>query len=709
MSVSSNRLAASASPYLLQHADNPVHWHEWGEAAFAEARERDVPVFLSVGYSTCHWCHVMAHESFENEDVARLMNDAFVSVKVDREERPDIDSVYMTVCQMLTGSGGWPLTIVMTPDRRPFFAATYLPRHSRAGRMGMTELVPAIMEAWRQRRAEVEEGADTIVRHLEELTAGEEKAEAFPQGLFSIPSDDTAERSVAQTLLDGAYGSLLRRFDGENGGFGSAPKFPMAHNLLFLLRYHARTGSEQALSMTDFTLKAMRRGGVWDHVGRGIHRYSTDADWLLPHFEKMLYDQAIAAMACTEAWQVTGDVFHRRTAEEIFDYVLRDLTSPEGAFYSAEDADSEGEEGLFYTFTCDELREALGEEAARAEVLWNFRPEGNFAEEASGKKTGRNIPHITHDVQKKAQELGFFEQPALDHWFEEQRRKLFAYRSKRTRPHLDDKVLADWNGLMIAAMAKAGRAFGADDLTAAASRAAGFILANMRDQNGRLLHRWRSGKAGIEAHLDDAAFMAWGLTELYQATFEPEWLEAAAEITEDMTARFADSGGRLFLTPEGAGGLPVRPRDPYDGAMPSGTSAAMLVLLRLSRLLGRPEWEELALKIPQSLGKTLTEHPAGHAFLLTGVDFALGPSAEVTVAGAGGSEDNAMIRELARQFFPSVTVHRLISGRLNPSALLPHLREYVSDTEEARAYVCRRNACSEPVRSAAELLTLLKK
>ncbi len=493
-----NRLADSASPYLLQHRDNPVNWWPWSPAAFDAARSRDVPVFLSIGYSTCHWCHVMERESFEAPAVARLMNEAFINIKVDREERPDIDSVYMTVCQMLTGSGGWPLTIVMTPEGRPFFAGTYFPRESRFGRIGMLDLVPRIQEIWRERREDIAREALRLTGNLAATARADTRAE--------MPSVQTMSK---------AYHQLRSRFDVERGGFGSAPKFPSPHGLMFLLRYWQRTGETDALRMVEVTLQKMRMGGIFDQVGFGFHRYSTDAEWKLPHFEKMLYDQALHVIAYAEAYQATGKPLYQRVAREVITYVLRDLTGPEGGFHTAEDADSEGREGKFYVWHQHELEQVLDKDLFRfAAEAFSVREEGNFADEATGKLTGENVLYLTRTADEVR--------------LEEARARLLEIRQRRVRPGKDDKVLTDWNGLMIAALSVASRAFDDPRYAAAACRAANFVRDNLTLSGGRLLHRWRRGESGVSGMLDDYAFYVWGLLELYETTYAAEYLEQAS-------------------------------------------------------------------------------------------------------------------------------------------------------------------------------------
>ncbi len=504
-----NRLIHEKSPYLLQHAYNPVDWYPWGEEAFERARQLDRPVFLSIGYSTCHWCHVMEKESFEDLEVAASMNDTFVAIKVDREERPDIDHLYMTVCQMITGGGGWPLNLVLTPDKKPFFAGTYFPKYTRYGRIGMLDLSRRIKELWAHDRATIMGSAEKVLSALNQI----------PNEVSGDPLDET--------VLARAYRELEQRFDKRFGGFGTAPKFPTAHNILFLFRYWHRTRTRKALEMALETLKHMSLGGIHDHVGFGFHRYSTDEQWLVPHFEKMLYDQAMLAIAFVEAFQITHDEEYKRAAEKIFQYVLRDMTAPNGGFYSAEDADSEGEEGKFYTWSWDEIEQNLDpEEFQIVHRIFNITREGNYREEASGEITGRNILHVNGPIETTAHAMGL-PLETVQRVLEQARQKLFSIRSKRIRPHKDDKILTDWNGLMVAALAKAARACGNEQYSIAAARAADFILETMRAENGHLLHRYRDNQAAITSTIDDYAFFIWGLINLYEAVFDDKYLSAA--------------------------------------------------------------------------------------------------------------------------------------------------------------------------------------
>lgn len=603
-----NRLASEKSPYLLQHAENPVGWYPWGEEAFEKARKENKPIFLSIGYSTCHWCHVMEKESFEEPDVAQLMNETFVSIKVDREERPDLDGIYMAAAQMMAGMGGWPLNIILTPDRNPFYAATYIPRQSRFGAIGMLELIPRIREVWLTRRDEVLTSASQIVNALRQTVRGKRGD------------------GLGEDVLRAAYSQLRLLFDEKHGGFGNAPKFPSPHNLIFLLRYWRRTGDKVALDMVEKTLDAMRNGGIYDQIGFGFHRYSTDSRWLLPHFEKMLYDQAMLAMAYTEAFQVTGKKEYRETAQEIFAYVLRDMTSPEGGFYSGEDADSEGKEGKFYLWTEDEIRRILEKEEADLIIkVFNVEKEGNFIEQGAEVNTGENILHLKKSVVDLASELNISEEK-LRGRIEADRKKLFIAREKRIRPHRDDKILSDWNGLMIAAFAKGAKAFDKPEYANAAKGAADFILNSMSKPDGRLLHRYRDDEAAIPAFLDDYAFLIWGLLELYEATLDAVCLKAAVDMNNVLLDHFWDGEeGGFYFTPDDGEPLIVRKKEIYDGAVPSGNSVAMLNLFRLGRITTNPELEGKAREISRAFSKEVRQSPSSYSQLMIAVDFTAGP------------------------------------------------------------------------------------
>jgi len=689
-----NRLAQEKSPYLLQHAANPVDWHAWGDEAFQTALAEDKPIFLSVGYSTCHWCHVMERESFENEIVASYLNEHFVPVKVDREERPDVDHVYMTVCKALTGSGGWPLTVILTPDRRPFFAGTYFPPESRFGRPGLLELLHQIVSAWTDQRDRVVESAAKIVEAIRPEFAG-------------LPGERPGEE-----ILTTAFEHLLQRFDEEHAGFGAAPKFPTPHQLTFLLRYWARTGDGRAREMADRTLRAMRRGGIYDQVGFGFHRYSTDSEWLVPHFEKMLYDQALLLLAYVEGFQATRDPLFGSVAREIASYVLRDLTNPEGAFLSAEDADSEGEEGKFYVWTEAEIREVLGaEDAALFGRVFGIESKGNWVDHAAGRMPGTNIPHLWGDPAAVARE--FEAEPGdLARRLEAARTKLFEARARRTRPHKDDKVLTAWNGLMIASLARAAAALEEPRLAAAAERAAAFVEQRLVRSDGRLLARWRDGEAAHPAYLDDYAFLAWGMIELYEATFRTRHLARAIELASEMERLFRDPrDGGYFFTGEDGETLLARAKEVYDGAQPSGNSVAALVLLRLARMTGDGTYEARAESVLRAFGGSLARLPAAHTQLLSAFDFALGPTREIVISGAADADDTrALVSAVRARYLPrAVTMLRDASPEGEALArLAPFTARQAPVSGKAAAYVCENFACEAPVTERAALEALLR-
>jgi uncharacterized protein len=681
-----NRLSREKSPYLLQHAHNPVDWYPWGEEAFRTARRKGEPVFLSIGYSTCHWCHVMEKESFEDERVAALLNDGFIAIKVDREERPDIDKVYMEACAAMTGSGGWPLTILMTPEGKPFFAGTYLPKHSRGGMPGLVELLEQVREAWRKDPA-------AIARAGEEITAalrrGTEPGGGMPPG---------------GTTIRAGFEGLRRGFDPVHGGFGGAPKFPSPHALTFLLRYASTDGGGDALAMVKKTLDAMARGGIYDQIGFGFHRYSVDAGWQVPHFEKMLYDQAMLAIAYTEAYLATGDAAYERTARELFDYVLRDMTSPEGAFYSAEDADSEGEEGRFYVWTPGEVNGVLGEkDGAIACRYYGITGQGNF-------EGGRSVPHIGAPLGEFAR--GEKTDPGkLRGLLDRCRERLFAARGRRVRPHRDDKILSDWNGLMIAALAKGAAAFDEPRYAAAASRAADFILANLLRPDGSLLHRYRDKEAAVPAFLDDYAFLSWGLLELYEASFEARYLAEARALTGTMLRLFRDeSVGGFFFRPAGGGELILRSKEAMDGPYPSGNSIAVWNLMRLGRLTGDTVLEERAEEAVRAFARAVGAAPAAHAQFLSALHYARSPAREIVIAGEPGSEDTRrMLRTVRGRFLPGTMVVFHAGGKRGGEIekLVPYLAGMEMIDGKATAYPCTSGACALPVTETKELEALL--
>jgi uncharacterized protein YyaL (SSP411 family) len=686
-----NRLAHEKSPYLLQHAGNPVDWHPWGEEAFARARREDKPLFLSVGYSTCHWCHVMAHESFENAAVAALLNEAFVCIKVDREERPDIDGVYMKACQLMTGGGGWPLTIIMTPDLRPFFAATYIPKDNRWGRPGLTELIPRLQGIWKTRREEIEKAAAETLSHL-----SRDRME---------PGDIDAERLLAE-----AFTELQRQFDGAYGGFGDAPKFPMPHQVVFLLRHWQRTGVPEALVMAERTLHAIRRGGIFDQLGFGCHRYSTDRQWLVPHFEKMLYDQALLAIAFTEAFQATGEDAHARSVREILEYVLRDLRMPEGGFTTAEDADSEGEEGRFYLWRMEEIRRVLDpHDVPVAIAVFSLAEEGNFVDPIHPESRGENILHFSASISEIAEGLGLSEADLLRR-MEKMRLQLLAAREGRVRPQRDDKILTDWNGLMIAALARAARVLNEPRYLHAARQAIDFILARLRTADGRLLHRYCKGEAGVAGNLDDYAFFIWGLIESYEAGFDPADLREAIAHQEIVGLHFRDADGGCFATPDDGERLLLRMKEGQDGAIPSGNALTMMNLVRLGRMTGDHRKEEEAERISRAFAGSLTQFPSAHAQWMVALELLVTPSLEVVIAGRPGSEEKAkMLEVIRRRYLPHLSLLFRDEGEGSPeiSDMAPFTEGMRSLDGRTTAYLCANFSCRNPVTDPDELADLL--
>jgi len=687
-----NRLIHEKSPYLLQHAHNPVDWHPWSDAAFARAAADNTPIFLSIGYATCHWCHVMEKESFEDEEVARALNDTFVCIKVDREERPDIDAVYMAACHLLSRSGGWPLTVFMTPDKKPFFAATYIPKRSRFGRAGLIELCGQVKTLWAREPHKISATASGVTDALGKA--------------FEFAPDETP----GLRLLDRAYDDIAFSFDGRYGGFEPAPKFPTPHRLSFLLRCHDRTAEPRALEMVTRTLTAMRLGGIWDHVGFGLHRYSTDGQWLLPHFEKMLYDQALTAMACLEASQAAQMPQLARMAEEIFTYVRRDMRSSEGAFFSAEDADSEGVEGQFYVWTLEEFRQALGpEEAAFWEPVFNLKAEGNFQEEASGHRTGANILHLTRPFERWATDLGLTEERLRGRW-EGARDRLFGTRKLRIHPLKDDKILTDWNGLMIAALAQGARVVARKGYADDAAQAARFILETLRGSDGRLFHRYREGERAVPGQAADYAFLIFGLLHLYRSTFDVAWAEEAVGLQQVMIDELWDEAAGGFYSIDARNReLPVRPKEIYDGAIPSANSVALFNLLWLSRLTGDARWAERADRILRAFAGSVGRQPSAFTFFLCGLDFALRPGQDLVIAGESGSPDaQRLLADLNLRFAPN-QVAQLKSG--DNASQLARFAGYTDGLQlvqdKTAAHLCVGSACKESVTDMQGLIDRL--
>ncbi|PIQ83546.1 MAG: thioredoxin domain-containing protein [Candidatus Omnitrophica bacterium CG11_big_fil_rev_8_21_14_0_20_63_9] len=677
MALQTNRLAREKSPYLLQHAHNPVDWYPWGEEAFAKARQEQKPIFLSIGYSTCHWCHVMERESFEKPETAELLNRWFVSIKVDREEHPDVDHVYMQAVTALTGRGGWPLSVFLTPELKPFFGGTYFPPERRWQMASFREVLTAVAQAWEQKRQEVTASAEQLTTLLSQP-----------------PAETAATAPITEELLHMGFRQAEAMFDPVHGGFGDAPKFPRAHELAFLLRYWVRTRQAQALQMVTTTLDSMAQGGLYDHVGGGFHRYATDAQWLVPHFEKMLYDQALLARVYVEAFQVTGRADYAQVVRGTCEYVLRDLQAPEGAFYSAEDADSEGEEGKFYVWTPSEITAVLGpEEAALFHQVYGVTEQGNFEHRTS-------ILHLQQPPDA-----------SVERRLASARRKLFDVRERRVRPHRDDKVLTGWNGLMIAALARAGAALEEPRYVAAAERAAEFVLGALVRERG-LLRRYRDGDARYLGTLEDYAFLLDGLLALYEADFNPRWLAEAKRLAGEMDARFRDpQESGWFLRDREEPALIVRPKEIYDGATPSGNSVATLILLRLGRLLGDDSLEASARKALEGFSQALARAPYGSPWLLCAVDMALGPAREIIIAGdLAQAATRAMVRALHQRFLPRdvSAVHEVGREGAALEALIPFVKQQQPLGGKATAYVCERFACQAPVSKPEALAKLLE-
>ncbi len=693
-----NRLAKEKSPYLLQHAHNPVDWYPWGEEAFQKARKENKPIFLSIGYSTCHWCHVMEEESFENPEVAKIMNENFVSIKVDREERPDLDNVYMAAVQAMTSQGGWPLNIFLTPQRKPFFGGTYWPPEDRWGRPGFVSVLRSVADSWK-----TNEG--NIVRQSEDLThLIQTRVESKAAMTFSL----------GEETLDRAFQDLESFFDPAYGGFGHGTKFPRSHALSFLLRYGKRTGKKEAWEMVEKTLHEMARGGIRDHVGGGFHRYSTDPRWFLPHFEKMLYDQALISKTYLEAYQATHQEAYATIAREIFDYVMRDLKGKEGAFYSAEDADSldlkagRKREGAFYVWEKRELEELLGDKTAEIiSFIFGIREGGNAGQDPHGEFPGKNVFFLAQNTEEASEK---FKMPLqeIERIVGESKKKLFEARSRRPRPHLDDKILTDWNGLMISSLAIGGSLLEDPHLLEAARQAADFILEQLVRKDGRLLHRYRDGEASILGTIEDYAFFSLGLYDLYEATFESRYLAEAKRLTQEMIRLFWDEGhGGFFFTARDAETLIIRQKEIYDGAIPSGNSVAALNLLRIGRLTMEKDFEKKEESLFQFFSEQVRKNPEAYSQFLIALDFILGPSHEVVIAGEESNpRTQAFLRTVRSRFIPNKVLAFHPADRKKAAAierLIPFIENQLPVKDKPTAYVCKNYVCKFPITEISEL------
>ncbi len=671
-----NRLINETSPYLLQHAHNPVDWYPWGTEALERAQREDKPILLSIGYSACHWCHVMERKSFEDPEIARIMNENFVNIKVDREERPDIDSIYMQAVQAMTGHGGWPLTVFLTPEGKPFYGGTYFPPEDTHGMPSFRRVLEGIAQTWRERRAEIERATTQMVQYLRSTTQ--------PIAGMAL--------LTAQTL-DQAFTGVAREFDERHGGVGIQPKFPQAMVYEFLLRYHKRTQNAQALRMVELTLERMARGGIYDQLGGGFHRYSTDSFWLVPHFEKMLYDNALLARLYLHAYQVTGKPLYRRIAQETLDYLLRDMADPRGGFYSSQDADSQGEEGKYYLWLSREIDEALEPEDARLfKLYYGVTPQGNFE--------GRNILWMPQDPARLAQEQGLSLEE-LEKAVQRGRDLLLRLRQQRVPPGRDDKVLTSWNGLMLRSLAEAAMVLGREDYLRAAVRSASFLLESLRP-NGRLMRSYKDGRAVVKGYLEDYANLIDGLVTLYEATFQWQWLSQAQNLAREMLDLFwepAGNGGTFYDTGKDAESLLVRPRDFFDNATPSGSAAATDVLQRLAVLTGDPEMAKPAVAMLRSMQELMARYPLGLAHWLGALDFYLSTPREIAVMGPRERQDTqALLEVVFRRYLPNkVLAGYDPSDGASPARHLPLLQGREMLEGRATAYVCENYACRMPV------------
>jgi uncharacterized protein YyaL (SSP411 family) len=673
-----NRLANESSPYLLQHRDNPVDWYPWGEEAIQKAGGEQKPIFLSIGYSACHWCHVMEHESFENEAIAGVLNENFVSIKVDREERPDLDQIYMNAVQMLTGHGGWPMSVFLTPDLKPFYGGTYWPPHGSRGMPGFDQILAAVIDAWKNRREHALTAADQLTAEL--------------NNVGNIGGGDTG--SLNASLIERAVDQLHRVFDNSYGGFGSAPKFPHPMDLQLLVRVAQRTGQQGPLDMVRLTLDRMAAGGIYDHLGGGFARYSVDARWLVPHFEKMLYDNALLAEAYLDAYLVTGDANYARVLRDTLNYVIRDMTDPAGGFYSTEDADSEGHEGLFYTWTPEEIEAVLGEErGATFGRVYDVSDIGNFE--------GRNILNLPKTLDQSAAIL--HRDPAeLAAELTDSREKLFAARENRVRPGRDDKVIVSWNGLMINAMARAGAALNEPEYVITADEVVKFILGRMRQSDGRLLHTYRNGQAKLDAYLDDYASLANSLVTLYEANFDEQLIDEAVRLMDIVLEKFADpAGGGFFYTATDHEQLITRTKELTDSSTPSGNALAATALLRLGKLLGRGDYLEAAERT-LAAGVTIMERaPMAAGQMLLALDRYLGPAHELALIGDFSRDDaKAALAAVHRRYLPRSVVAARDSKPVGDGVRSPHLDELfagkTSRDGQPVLYICQNFACQEP-------------
>lgn len=684
--MKSNKLINEQSPYLLQHAHNPVDWFPWGQEAFQESIEENKPIFLSIGYSTCHWCHVMEKESFEDFEVANILNEYFISIKVDREERPDVDSIYMTTCQMMTGRGGWPLSIFLTPDKKPFFAGTYFPKDNRYGRMGFKELLLKIADVWKNNSQEIIQSANEITSSLKNIY------------------DKSSVSKIDTSILHKAFKSFEKNFDNQFGGFGTAPKFPSPHNLTFLLRYSFLFESDVAQQMAIKTLQAMRNGGIYDHIGFGFHRYSTDQKWLVPHFEKMLYDQASLIIAYSELYQVTKNDLYKKTVYQIIEYLTHKMQNDLGGFYSAEDADSEGVEGKFYVWSYDEIKGLLSnQQFLIAEKFFSILKGGNYFDEISHRNTGKNILHVREAIENISSYFGLTPS-VIENQIEIIRPILFEAREKRIHPFKDDKVLTDWNGLMIAALSIAGRILNDEKIISMAKTTSNFILSTMLNEKKELLHRYRNGSKSIPATLDDYSFLIWGLIELYQSTFDFDLVNKINSLTEKTIELFydQDSGG-FYFSQANAKDLIIRTKDNYDGAIPSGNSVMIYNLIKLNSILFENKFGNVIEKSLQYFSNQLINSPSSSTFLLSSF-MNYNYSNELVIIFKDYSELNDAKKNLSNYYLPFLTINAFQSDQIPET-----FSSYKLINDKITFYYCVNFNCNLPTNDFEKLIEMIFK
>ncbi|MDO3660995.1 thioredoxin domain-containing protein [Bacillus sp. C28GYM-DRY-1] len=677
-----NRLINEKSPYLLQHAHNPVDWHPWGEEAFNKAKKENKPILVSIGYSCCHWCHVMAHESFEDKEIARLLNERFVAIKVDREERPDVDSVYMRICQLMTGQGGWPLNVFITPDQKPFYAGTYFPKTSKFNRPGFVDVLEHLSETFANDREHVEDIAENAAKHLQTKTAAKS-------------GEGLSEYAIHRT-----FQQLANGFDTIYGGFGQAPKFPMPHMLMYLLRYYHNTGQENALYNVTKTLDSMANGGIYDHIGYGFARYSTDDEWLVPHFEKMLYDNALLLTAYTEAYQVTQNSRYKEICEQIITFIQREMTHEDGSFFSALDADTEGEEGKYYVWSKEEILKTLGDDLGTLYCqVYDITEEGNFE--------GKNIPNLIHTKREHIKADAGLTEEELTLKLEDARQQLLTAREERTYPHVDDKVLTSWNALMIAGLAKAAKVYQEPKYLSLAEDAITFIE-NQLIIDGRVMVRYRDGEVKNKGFIDDYAFLLWAYLDLYEASFDLSYLQKAQKLTDDMIGLFWDEEhGGFYFTGHDAEALIVREKEVYDGAVPSGNSVAAVQLLRLGQVTGNLSLIEKAEMMFSVFKPDIEAYPSGHAFFMQSVLKHVTPKKEIVIFGSADDPDRKqIITALQKAFKPNDSI--LVAAHPDQCKdIAPFAADYRIIDGKTTVYICENFACQQPTTNIEEAIQTL--